>query len=81
MIKSAISITSFIFIWRSTIVFLIIVVHNFAIVTVTIIAIVDIIRIIIRNIWVMIRCITIIKITTRHIIVVRCITGVMVMEI
>ena len=75
--NSAISIC-LMFIWRSSILFLIIV----TLILVTIIVTVDIIGIIIRNIWAVIRCNTIIKITSRRIIVVtviiRNITGVMV---
>ena len=54
-------------------------------VIVTVIVTVDIIGIIIRNIWVMTRCMTIVKMTTRRSIavtvIIRTITGVMVMVI
>ena len=49
LFNSAVSIISFILIWRNTVVFLIIPILIFVIVIVTIIVIVDIIRIIIRN--------------------------------
>ena len=80
MFNSAVSFITFIFIWRNSIVFLIIVNLILVIGIVAIIVTVDINGIIIRNIWVMVRSIPII--TTERIIeiiiIVRTITGVMV---
>ena len=80
MFNSAVSFITFIFIWRNSIVFLIIVNLILVIGIVAIIVTVDINGIIIRNIWVMVRSIPII--TTERIIeitiIIRTITVVMV---
>ena len=80
MFNSAVSFITFIFIWRNSIVFLIIVNLILVIGIVAIIVTVDVNGIIIRNIWVMVRSIPII--TTERIIeitiIIRTITVVMV---